>query len=157
MSITRFRRRVNQQKGTTLIEVLVALLVLSIGLLGLATLQTNGLRFNHSAYLRTQSTLLMYDIIDSMRANGTVAKNTNCYVVALSGSAASSCNTLASGDVTRWKASLANQLPSGDGAVARTAGTAGSVYTVTVQWQDRDDAANPGSAVTKTLSIDAEI
>lgn len=144
-----------RQRGTTMLEVLVALLVLSIGLLGLATLQANGVRFNHSAYLRTQSALLMYDIIDSMRANATVARDSNCYVVALSASAAGSCNSVASADVTRWKTSLANQLPSGDGAVAQKGGTVGTVYTVTVQWQDRDD--NQGNPVTKTLTIDAEI
>ena len=43
--------------GFTLLEVLVAVVVLSVGLLGLASLQVNGLRFNHSAYMRTQATL----------------------------------------------------------------------------------------------------
>lgn len=53
--------------GFTLIEVLVALLVLSVGLLGLASLQTSGLRLSDSAYLRSQATLAGYDLIDRMR------------------------------------------------------------------------------------------
>jgi type IV pilus modification protein PilV len=57
------------QRGFTLIEVLVALFVLAIGLLGLAMLQTTGLRFNTNSYSRTQATLLAYDIMDRMRAN----------------------------------------------------------------------------------------
>ena len=55
--------------GFSIIEVLVALLVLAIGLLGLAALQAQGLRFNHDAYVRTQATHLAYDIIDRMRSN----------------------------------------------------------------------------------------
>src|SRR5690606_37489064 len=55
--------------GFTLIEVLVALIVLSIGLLGLAALQIQSIKHNTDAYFRTQATLLAYDIIDRMRAN----------------------------------------------------------------------------------------
>ena len=57
--------------GTSLIEVLVTLVILSIGLLGLAALQLNGLRSNTSAALRTASTLIAGDIIERMRANPT--------------------------------------------------------------------------------------
>src|SRR3989304_2881609 len=57
------------QKGFSLIEVLVALLILSIGLLGLAALQTTSLQYNTGSYLRTQATFLAYDILDRMRAN----------------------------------------------------------------------------------------
>ncbi len=56
-------------EGFTLLEILVAVLVLSIGLLGIAGLQVTGLRFNHSAYARTQATLLAYELADRMRAN----------------------------------------------------------------------------------------
>jgi type IV pilus assembly protein PilV len=59
----------NTQQGFTLLEVLIALLVLSIGLLGLAALQTTGLRSNEMASMRTTSTMLAYDITDRMRAN----------------------------------------------------------------------------------------
>ena len=55
--------------GFTLIEVLVTLIVLSVGLLSLAGLQVFGLRTSHSASLRTQATIQSYDIIDRMRAN----------------------------------------------------------------------------------------
>ena len=49
------------QSGFSIVEVLVALFVLSIGLLGLAALQAQGLRFNHDAYVRTQATNAAYD------------------------------------------------------------------------------------------------
>ncbi|MBA2491385.1 MAG: type IV pilus modification protein PilV [Gammaproteobacteria bacterium] len=58
-----------QSKGFTLIEVLVALAIVSIGLLAIAALQATGLRVNHGAYLRTQASYVAYDIADRMRAN----------------------------------------------------------------------------------------
>jgi len=57
------------QHGFSLIEVLVAMLILAIGLLGLAALQTQGVRFNHDAHVRTAATVLAYDIVDKMRLN----------------------------------------------------------------------------------------
>lgn len=55
--------------GFSMIEVLIALLVLAIGLLGFALLQTMNLRYTQSAQLRTQATNLAYDLLDQMRAN----------------------------------------------------------------------------------------
>jgi type IV pilus assembly protein PilV len=64
------KRRVTfYQSGFTLIEVLVAIIILAIGLLGLANLQTVSLRNNQSAYLRTQAVWLANDIADRMRSN----------------------------------------------------------------------------------------
>jgi type IV pilus assembly protein PilV len=69
-----------------MIEALVSLLVLSIGLMGLAFLQGQGMRFNSDAYLRTQATVLAYEIIDRMRANATTnglgGSSASAYVVA---------------------------------------------------------------------------
>lgn len=67
-------------KGFTLVEVLVALLILSIGLLGLAGLQAGGLRSNHSAYLRSQAVMLAHDMADRMRSNP-VAAAADCYKI----------------------------------------------------------------------------
>jgi type IV pilus modification protein PilV len=58
----------SRPRGFSLIEVLVAMLVLAIGLLGLAALQTQGVRFNHDAFVRTTATNLAMDITDAMRA-----------------------------------------------------------------------------------------
>jgi type IV pilus assembly protein PilV len=56
-------------RGFTLLEVLVALVIFSFGMLGMAGLLTVSVRTNHSAYLRTQAFLLAQDIADRMRAN----------------------------------------------------------------------------------------
>lgn len=133
------------QKGVSLIEVLVSVLVLSIGLLGVASLQAIGVKNNNSAYLRTQANVLAADILDRMRVNRTVAL-TGGYSVAV-GSNAGGGNGVATADVTDWKASLGTLLPEGDGSV--NACPAG-VCTVTVQW--RDGQAD-GSFATEIVSV----
>ncbi|HBA32699.1 MAG TPA: type IV pilus modification protein PilV, partial [Gammaproteobacteria bacterium] len=97
-------------KGFTLLEVLIALVILSVGLLGLAGLQTTGLRNNHSAYLRSQATLLAYDITDRIRAN---KANLNAYALALSASAPSG-TSVAETDLNEWLTNVENRLPEGD-------------------------------------------
>lgn len=61
--------------GFTLVEILVALLIISVGLLGVATLQVRGQQFNQVAYFRTQATLLAYDIMDRIRINSDFPPN----------------------------------------------------------------------------------
>ncbi len=75
-----------RQQGFSMVEVMVSVLVLSGGLLGLAFLQAQGMKFNAEAYQRTQATVLAYDIIDKLRANPTAAHG-NAYVVADSNAA----------------------------------------------------------------------
>ncbi len=62
-------RRGVSQAGFSLVEVLVAVFVLSVGMLGLAALQVAGLRSNESAQQRTDVTLAAYDVIDRLRAD----------------------------------------------------------------------------------------
>jgi len=126
--ITRRRRG----RGFSLIEVLVALLVLSIGLLGLAALQVQGLRFNHDALVRTQATNLAYDIVDRMRAN---RANVAAYTAADPGGA---CNPLAASaamDLTCGYDDLAATLPGGGGVI--TANATANFFDITVRWVDR--------------------
>ena len=58
-----------QQKGVSLLEVLVAILILSFGLLGLAALQTNALRNSQSSFQRSQAVMLTYFIVDAIRVD----------------------------------------------------------------------------------------
>lgn len=117
------------QSGITLIEILVALLVLSIGLLGLANLQAVGLRANHNAYLRSQATFLAYDIVDRMRANRPPALS-GSYDIALDDTPAGA--GVPADDLDEWKTMLAGRLPAGDGSV----GVSDGVVTVVVEWDD---------------------
>lgn len=57
------------QAGMTLIEVLVAVLILGVGLLGAAALQLNALRYTDSALMTSQASFIAYDMLDRIRAN----------------------------------------------------------------------------------------
>ncbi len=126
------------QGGMTLIEVLVALLVLSIGLLGVAGLQWQALRSNHGAHLRSQATILAHDIADRMRANRTEAED-GAYAVDIG--EIPTGETLADFDVVAWKQAIADILPAGDGRVEMVELSAGlpdrDVARITIQWTDR--------------------
>lgn len=141
--------------GFSLIEVLVAMFVFSIGLLGLAMLQLNGMRFNTDAYFRTQATLLAYDIIDRMRVNPDGA-SLGYYTVATSGDVttkqtnyggckASTCkcttatcdkSQLALYDLGKWYEAQ-QQLLSAP-TTPTTIEKNGNLYTITMRWMERD-------------------
>lgn len=149
--------RRKSQSGFSMIEVMVAMLIVAIGILGIAGLQVLSLRMNQSALLRTEALQLGRDMIDRMRANktqdyapvlltGAPATATNCVVNACA------TDELAVYDVTQWKCAInstqdpadgsqfaacatlgiAGSLPQGAGAIERV----GEVYQVTVEWRD---------------------
>jgi type IV pilus assembly protein PilV len=136
--------------GFTIVEVLVSLVILSIGLLGIAKLVLYSAHSNDSAYLRSQATQLAYEILDNMRANPTAAAVGN-YNTALGAAAVNpgfsclnascpSSSNLALYDVYIWKSRLAagatgGLLPSGQGSVTVT-GTTPFMATIVVQWDD---------------------
>jgi len=160
------------QTGLTLLEVLIALLVLSIGLLGLAGLQAMSIRNNQSSVERTQANLLAYDMIDRMRANLATAQSAaNPYALSLSdspGTPATNCNTascspsqLTSFDLYEWTRTLARELPNGDGSISNATVGGRTIFTVTVQWaNDRGVRGADGAqveAATSSLSIETEL
>ena len=130
------------ERGFTLVEVLVALVVLSVGLLGMAKMVMVSSHSNDSAYLRSQATALAYQAMDSMRAN-LIAATANGYATPLNvmpaptGNCSAVCaNTaLALSDVYGWKQHLKNALPSGTGSIT-TSATFPVIATVVVQWDD---------------------
>jgi type IV pilus assembly protein PilV len=144
------------QRGFTLIEVLITVVVLAIGLLGLAGLQLNGLRFTHSAYQTSQATIAAYDIIDRMRVNRLAAEN-GAYDIALGAMpTAANCtgsglscnpNTLAAADLTEWKQTIAATLPAGDGAVQRV----GGAFVITIRWDDSRGESDPKELTVETV------
>jgi type IV pilus assembly protein PilV len=132
-------------RGFTLIEVLVALLTLSIGLLGLASLQATSLRFNNDSSAQTQAAYLASDIADRMRANASQLAAYPNLSTNPPGSATPSCYTggcspaqMADNDVYEWYAGV-KALPGGKGVISDAGG---GLYKITVMWdQDRSGAA----------------
>lgn len=114
------------QSGFTLMEAMVALLIFSVGLLGLAGMQMSGLQNNHNSLRRTQAIQLAYDMADQLRST---AANPG------------------SVDEVTWKSSLASSLPAGKGKITPVAGVAGA-FRVTVMWdEDRTGASGTNCKV----------
>lgn len=131
--------------GFTLIEVLVALFVLAIGVMGAAAMQLNALKFNQTASMRSQATLLAYEIGDSMRANRAKAI-AGSYNIEIDAQTPSGSSVEAS-DLKSWLQALSERLPSGKGSVVQDAAN-DHVFTITVQWDEsrlglEDDADTP--------------
>lgn len=149
---------VRKLSGFTILEVLIAVIILSVGILGLAGLQAVALRNNHSAFLRSQATMLAYDISDRMRANLTetqadgydlaaATQNVNCV-----GTTGCTEAQMAPHDIFEWNSAVANALPNGqavvcydtspeDGTTAAAHACTGAapgfgVYTIKIWWSD---------------------
>jgi type IV pilus assembly protein PilV len=119
--------------GFTLVETLIALLVLAVGLLGLAHLYVECLRATHAALLRSRAVTLSADLAERIRANRDPADAYDCGGSCGTGTGG---NTVAIDDLQAWVTAVAALLPDGDCAVTYTAGTAGvpHSYLVTVSW-----------------------
>ncbi len=133
--------------GFSLIEVLVALVVLSVGLLGLAALQSTSTQFNASAYVRSQATILAYDMADRIRANrqsGLTGAYNSPYPGVLPTCNAAVAGTVVQQDLAAWRSALACALPNGNGEVDFVGdATNGGVLTIRVRW---DESRDPGNA-----------
>lgn len=131
----------NKNTGFTLIEVLIAMLVLAVGLLGLAGLQATSLKNNQSAYNRSQATQLAYDLADRMRANvagkTTYTTGTATATAACLTTAGCTKEAMAENDLKEWNDAITATLPSGAGTITVTAG----IYTITINWDDNRDGS----------------
>jgi type IV pilus assembly protein PilV len=134
------------QAGFTMVETLVALVVLAIGMLGIAALYLTSLQAGRTAIYRTQAVNLAADLADRIRANRTaVAGYGNVYtdafapVASCSTTAGCSAGELATTDLSDWKADIAQLLPNGEGqvVVALPVGPGEpATYVVTVRWAE---------------------
>jgi type IV pilus assembly protein PilV len=142
----------HRASGFTLIEVLIALLILAIGLLGMVSLMMTSLQSNQNAYQRGQASLIAYDMADRLRLNRTLATTANDYVFLLNTSVPSDpgCRTtgctaanIADLDLREWQENFRDvngtgvdgndyvaALPNGAGTVQRS----GRSYLITVSW-----------------------
>lgn len=164
-------RSIKQNKGFTLIEILIAMIVLAFGLLGLAGLQATSLKNNLSAQQRTQATLLAYDLADRVRANipqitayinaldndGTA--NSNCIPASPLNPAGCTAEQMAQNDVLIWDALVLATLPSATGTMIQTGGMGTStrnddIFTITINWDDdRSGGAPDGNDPNFSLDI----
>jgi type IV pilus assembly protein PilV len=151
----------SSQKGFTLLEAMIALVIFSISLIGIAGLQSQSLSFSQSAYLRSQATYLVYDMLDRMRANREAAESGN-YDVSLGTTAptatcmgtGSSCSqaNIASADIYEWLQNVKTTMPGGDASVTRTTSGGAQIISISVYWDDKAEADG-----TNDITVTAEL
>ncbi len=159
-------RPATHETGFTVIEVLISLLVLSVGMMGLASLQVVGLQNTQGGAQRAQAAFLAYDITDRMRSNTAAAtaggynyvgepgaagqvNAVNCIGVAANCSAAQ----LAAFDLAQWQTLLGTYLSNGFGSIATVDNGTTTGVTITVQWADAYTVDNGNEVVTFTTEL----
>jgi type IV pilus assembly protein PilV len=127
-----------KQSGATIVEILVAVLILSFGLLGMAALQTRALQGNQSSFQRSQAIMLVNYIMDAMRIDRENARGGNYNINNVCGSAGISGTTLDKNNLREWLEASANNL--GGNAESPVCGSVvcnvNYSCTVTIQWDD---------------------
>ncbi len=148
------------QQGFTLIEVLIAVVILAVGLLGMASLTLNSLQSSQGAALRSQASSLAGDLAERLRANKdfAISNNTNYLLAANAGTtnkpacvdSNTGCSTAdqAQRDLFEWRASLATSLPDGTAVITKPSNRQ---YELALTW---NEAGNRGAASSYTLRID---
>lgn len=128
-----------QQRGFTLLEVLIAVVILSIGLLGMATLMMTSVQASQGAYLRGQASLLAYDFSERTRLNHALASSADDYLLDANDSPGErpecgddGCTDIeqAQLDLHQWQTMLASSIPGARANITRS----NNQYSVEIIW-----------------------
>ena len=135
-----------RQRGVGMLEILVSVLVLAIGLLGLAALQSVGMKYNYQSYQRTQAVMLTYELTDRIRANSknTTGQYSIAYGTFPGQPATGTCQAavctdvqMAAFDLALWKQSILDSLgDDADGQVAYDAVTL--LHKIQIKWKENE-------------------
>ncbi len=139
------------QRGVGLIEVLVAVLILALGLLGMAGLQSKSLRANQSSYARSQAVMLSYYILDAMRADRNAALAGNYNTLSLCSAGAITGSDLPANNRKHWITSMKKSLGDATSTCGAISCDVTGLCTVKVIWDD-ERAGGLGSQTFETQS-----
>jgi len=142
------------QAGVGLIEVMVAVLILSIGFIGFAALQARSLSTNNSAMARSMATIASYSILDAMRADLPNAKAGQYNGTVVGNACPTAVTTLSKAQLVQWCGQLAEMLGKSASTKGEVACDAVGSCTVTITFDDSragTGGSNAQSAVTKAM------
>lgn len=152
---------INRQRGATLIEVMVAALILGVGLMGVLALQNRSIQFNQQAYYYSQANALLQDVAERMRVNTAQSRAyRTSFKSPLSTDLDCVSNTcspeqIAEWDLAGWKNSVASILPSGDAEIISLDVDGGRGHRITVEFDG--DKNFVGSEGKESLRLVVEI
>jgi type IV pilus assembly protein PilV len=135
------RKSASRQHGATLIEILVAVLILSFGLLGMAALQTRALQGNQSSVQRSQAIMLSHYLMDAMRVDRESAKGGEYNIGFVCGPDGISGSTLAKNNLRDWL------------GTAETSLGANYLCTVRLRWDD----SKAGGLADQTIEVQSKV
>ena len=114
------------QRGSSLLEVMISLLILGVGLLGMLALQVESIKYNQQAYSSTQALFVANDIVEQMRMR----------VAVLTGPARDNPTQAQVFTAADWTAYVQNTLPGGEVAVTKTSAT-NAEYKITITYDQQ--------------------
>jgi type IV pilus assembly protein PilV len=139
-----------RNSGFTLVETLVSMVVISVGMLGIAAMYVEGLRAGKGSIFRTEAVNLAADMADRIRANPTAGAayagagaNNNC----VNGPIDCTPAQLAADDIFRWRQDVTARMPGGLSAIQFTAGVPVNTYTITLRWAEAGSSTLSSYAV----------
>ena len=145
------KRTSAHQNGFSLVEVLIALIIMSVGMLGIASLYVQSMQAGRMSLFRHHAVTLAGDIADRIRANRTAGAvyedpagaNHNC----IAGGTNCSAQQMAMHDILIWKQQSQATLPNGDVVVTFNGGPTPPTYTIQIIWDE------PGLQQNYTIQI----
>jgi type IV pilus assembly protein PilV len=160
-SLPRAQRKLARgQRGDTMIEVLVTIIILAVGVLGAAALQVTTLKNLNMSHSASAAAIIAEDFGERMRANPTAALDDGYLIDGDPGAAfpdcvAAACDMaqLAEYDIGTWWDQLTAVLPAGTAEVTREIGT--TTFLLTVRW-DEDRSGSTGVACPVQSEADLE-
>jgi type IV pilus assembly protein PilV len=140
-----------RQGGFSLVEVLIALVIMSVGMLGIAGLYVQSMQAGRTSMLRHHAVTLAGDVADRIRANpraGIAYEGAGLDGNCVSGVADCDEVAMAGHDILLWKQQAVDSLPAGDVAITFDDSGTPPVYTIDVTWSEPGANGQPGYTIT---------
>lgn len=137
---------VRRHSGFSLVEVLIALVVMSVGMLGIAGLYVESMQAGRTSSFRHNAVTLASDVADRIRANPTagvfyqgVRGNNNCVL----GNVDCDPEEMAYNDIDLWLTQASDTLPNGNVVITHDNTVTPSTYTIVVSWDEAGESPSP--------------